>query len=705
MKFCYGPMSKNVVDTIIDFYLKNPTNEITFIPSRRQVEHNGGYVNSWRTCDFVQYVKNKNNKIIIERDHGGPNQGLIDDDGFDSLTEDAKYMDVIHIDPWKKYNDIKEGLEYTIKMINHCHTITPSVLYEIATEEAIRPFSVEDLEYIITQLKQKLTSEVFNKIKYLVIQCGTKLKEGVNTGCFDGEKLKEMLNLAKKYNMIAKEHNGDWVDTDVIKQKELLGLTTINIAPMLGELESRVVLGYFKQNQEDYDTIYKLCIDSGKWKKWVSDDFDYINKKDEIILITGHYIFSDPKFIEIKKKYVGIDSEIQSKIYDKLLELNGIYSIRKKCIFCNHANLELLFESNNFKSPLSLGLSINTNEKTYFMPYDVQICKNCYSAQNKYIGNLSIVYGVNHIDDYGSTKSKKHNMFSEFITQNKNINGIVEVGSCNGVLANIILDNIKTEYHIIEPSFIGKKQQDINIIPYFFESVDLNSINSNTIIMSDVFEHFYNPIDILNKIKKSENIKYIYLNHPDFDYSIKHNILINLNCEHTFLIEHQFLFTFFENFGFKLNKRYDFENFSLFLEFERVQNDNIVKNPLLNYNLYNDTKLFFSQVDTIISNINNFIDKNPNKKYFIWPMSIHSITLLTNGLNYEKLEGILDNSPNKIGKYLYGYELLCSSFNELLNSNREDYFIIISGAGKNYVKELNIQNQESKIRFLEDFIQ
>jgi hypothetical protein len=220
--------------------------------------------------------------------------------------------------------------------------------------------------------------------------------------------------------------------------------------------------------------------------------------------------------------------------------------------------------------------------------------------------------------------------------------------------------------------------------------------------MSDVFEHFYNPIDILNKIQKSENIKYIYLNHPDFDYSIKNNILVNLNCEHTFLIEHQFLFTFFENFGFTLNKRYNFENHSLFLEFERTT-EIIIQKPLVNYSLNSDTKLFFSQIHTIVNNINTFIDNNPNKKIFIWPTSVHSVTLFTNGLKYEKLEGILDNSPNKIGKYLYGYNLLCSSFSELLNSDRNDYFIIISGAGS-YIKELNIQNQDSKILFLEDFI-
>ena len=336
------------------------------------------------------------------------------------------------------------------------------------------------------------------------------------------------------------------------------------------------------------------------------------------------------------------------------------------------------------------------------MPYDVQLCKRCNSVQNKYIGNLSIVYDVNHIDDYGTTKSKKHTLFSEFISENNNINGIIEVGSCNGILANLILERITTEYNIIEPSFTGNKT-NLNIIPSFFEDVDVNSINSNTIIMSDVFEHFYNPIDILNKIQKSENIKYIYLNHPDFDHSIKNNVLFNLNCEHTFLIEHQFLFTFFEKFGFKLNKIHNFENHSLFLEFERTT-DIIIPKLLVNYNLNYDIKKYFNQIHTVVNNINTFIDNNPHKKIFIWPSSVHSVTLITNGLKYEKLEGILDNSPNKIGKYLYGYNLLCSSFNELINSDSNDFCIIISGAGS-YIKELNIENQESKIRFLEDFIQ
>ena len=45
-KFYIGPMSKNVVDSILEF-TEETGNKIGFIPSRRQVEFNGGYVIRW----------------------------------------------------------------------------------------------------------------------------------------------------------------------------------------------------------------------------------------------------------------------------------------------------------------------------------------------------------------------------------------------------------------------------------------------------------------------------------------------------------------------------------------------------------------------------------------------------------------------------------------------------------------------------------
>ena len=77
IKYFIGPMSKNIVDAINEF-CNTTGNQIALIPSRRQVEWNGGYVNNWTTEEFSKYTN-----LIKQRDHSGPSQGIIDDDGYD----------------------------------------------------------------------------------------------------------------------------------------------------------------------------------------------------------------------------------------------------------------------------------------------------------------------------------------------------------------------------------------------------------------------------------------------------------------------------------------------------------------------------------------------------------------------------------------------------------------------------------------------
>jgi hypothetical protein len=323
MKYFLGPMTKHVVDAVIE-YSKEYGTPFTFIPSRRQIDKNSGYVNGWRSSTFASYVKDKSSgKIQIERDHGGPGQGDLDDDGIESFMEDLKYFDVIHIDPWKKYPLYEDGLEWTVNFLNICYSINPAMEYEVGTEEAIRPFSVSCLETFLEDLKRLLSDQVFQKIRYVVIQCGTKLKEKENIGVFDTEKLKHMLDICQRYNKIAKEHNGDWVSHDIITKKQECGLTCINIAPELGEIETKVILKYVKNNAEDFHTFYNICYQSGRWKKWVSEDFDPQKNKEQLILICGHYVFSEPQFLQIKNKYDFIDKEIHEAIYKRLFELTG----------------------------------------------------------------------------------------------------------------------------------------------------------------------------------------------------------------------------------------------------------------------------------------------------------------------------------------------------------------------------------------------
>jgi uncharacterized protein YlbG (UPF0298 family) len=318
IKYFIGPMSKNVVDAIVEF-CKETGNIIAFIPSRRQVEWDGGYVNNWTTEEFSNYVMT----LPIQRDHGGPGQGNNDDDGFESLAYDAKYLDLIHIDPWKKYPRYSDGLEKTIEMIKFAYDINPKLIFEVGTEEAIRPFEAEELDQLVIDLWAALPKEVYSKIKYLVIQSGTLLKGTDQTGEYNSDRLKQMIKVAKRHNLLSKEHNGDYIPVETIKEKFDLGLDAINIAPEFGLIETLTYLGEIK-DEKTFDKFWQICYDSKRWVKWVNPGFDPYMNKEQLIKICGHYVLTNPKFIsEIKSQFPDIDVKIKNNVTRKLKQLYG----------------------------------------------------------------------------------------------------------------------------------------------------------------------------------------------------------------------------------------------------------------------------------------------------------------------------------------------------------------------------------------------
>jgi len=312
-KFCFGPMSKNIIDAIIEYSNKNKM-PFTFIPSRRQIEYNGGYVNNWSTEDFAKYVYSKSKYIAIQRDHGGPNQGSELDDGYESLMCDCKWFDSIHIDPWKSYPNMEDGIEWTINMIQYCYNINNNLYFEIGTEEAIRKFEVSEIDYFLSRIKQKLTDEIFQRILFCVIQSGTGIKNGINTGIYDETRLKNMIQTVKKYNLYTKEHNGDFMSDKILKNRFETGLSSLNIAPELGILETKTILS---GGQALYNaSLYNLCYKSNKWKKWVDDYFVPEKNKNKVIEISLHYLFSTESVIKIKEdisKKIGYDIDITIK--------------------------------------------------------------------------------------------------------------------------------------------------------------------------------------------------------------------------------------------------------------------------------------------------------------------------------------------------------------------------------------------------------
>jgi fructose/tagatose bisphosphate aldolase len=316
-KLYLGPMSKNIVDAIIR-YSEEHNRPIGLIASRRQIDGMDSYVNNWTTETFTKYVRKRSNNIILCRDHGGIGQGSRDDTGVMSLLEDAKYMDIIHIDPWKKL-EFKESVDYTIDLIKSCHEVNKTCMFEIGTEESIYPMNADLLETFLRLIRTSLSKYLYSKIKYVVIQSGTSLEAGENTGSYSQEILLDMLDICNRFNIMSKEHNGDYISATVIKKKLDLGLSAINIAPELANIETKHVLENTSTLEQKW--WFDLIVEDGQWKKWFPTEFIPQDNKFKVLALCGHYVFSHSLFntiFDLNKIYYEVRKDVYSFIYDIL---------------------------------------------------------------------------------------------------------------------------------------------------------------------------------------------------------------------------------------------------------------------------------------------------------------------------------------------------------------------------------------------------
>ena len=349
-----------------------------------------------------------------------------------------------------------------------------------------------------------------------------------------------------------------------------------------------------------------------------------------------------------------------------------MFKERFECIFCSSNNLKVLLEK-DYDIPLCNFVIDTPRELYHTMPYNVQVCNNCKTVQTKYIGDLSIIYGNNFAGKYGSIRDTLNLEFANIIYKNKRVNSILEVGAGNGELSDILLEKNKYTYTIIDPSYNGAREQR-SVMPVYFEDLDLTTIQCDTVVMSHVFEHFYNPIGILDKLRKIQSLQFVHLALPDLDAFIKDGSYHVLNPEHTFYVTNQFIIDIFNYYGFKLNTIQHHQRHSIFLEFEKMSSVPSIPFPV-NSNTEENTTLFFNRLLQNIELVNSNLGSLPA---YIWPCSMHTLFSLTFGIKREHITAVLDNSPLKISKYLYKHELPCKSFSKVVQSD-ENKIVIING--------------------------
>ena len=357
-----GPMSKNCVQATLELS-KDDDYPVMFIASRNQVdadELGGGYVNGWNQFTFAKAVEevaaeiNYDNLCYLCRDHGGPWQR--DKERNDHLpTEKAMELgkksyvadieagfDLLMIDPTKdpfevgKVIPLDTVLERTVDLIEFCEQERKArnlseIGYEVGTEETNGGLtSTETYETFILKLKEELEKRGLPMPTFIVGQTGTLTRKTEQVGTFNFKNAYDLAQMAKKYGVGLKEHNGDYLDDVTLLEHIPSAITATNVAPQYGTEETRAYLnlasveaklveyGLVKDASNTRDVLLEHAIKSERWRKWMVGEqkeltVDQIMEQNdaelqaEILDIAGHYTFNDDEVkAEIEKLYTNL---------------------------------------------------------------------------------------------------------------------------------------------------------------------------------------------------------------------------------------------------------------------------------------------------------------------------------------------------------------------------------------------------------------
>ncbi len=316
-KLGFGPMSKEAVEAVFS-YSHNNHLQLMLISTHNQIGMDSGYV-----CTTKEYglllktmkCKYPNSSVKICRDHCGPGFRDSKTDNMGDIREEIRCdiengFDLIHIDLCRTGLDHEEKIEQTIGLMEFSRSIKSDIMFEVGTEENRR---TDSLDAGIITMDMEAFSEAISPVFY-VVKTGSLVMETSNTGQFDRKRVLQASELLRKYGVLLKEHNADYLCGRQIRSR--LGVVdAMNIAPQLGVVQTNCVLSQCVLYGVPTDAFAEHVSEIGRWIKWVTPE----HKEDHMLrtMVAGHYHHSSDCYDELicgLRIYLDIDSLILREI-------------------------------------------------------------------------------------------------------------------------------------------------------------------------------------------------------------------------------------------------------------------------------------------------------------------------------------------------------------------------------------------------------
>lgn len=371
--------------------------------------------------------------------------------------------------------------------------------------------------------------------------------------------------------------------------------------------------------------------------------------------------------------------------------------IRNRSIMTGKANLGPLYILKNF--PVFCGCVNNRPEHDLRADMSWAICPETGMIQLDKLIPLEILYQAQHFDSTGLIWQQYYHDFADYIIKHKPKN-ILEIGGGRGSLAEIFINKkADANWTIVEPNPLYKGNKRIKVIPTFFdENLHYNN-KIDMVILSHVMEHAYDPEMFLNNIvsflKPADQLVFAY---PNLKLWLQRKYTNALNFEHTMFLTDYFMDYLLIKHGFEITDKTFYKDHSVFYAAKYLKNPKPLPKLKNKYNEYK--KIFMDFVNYHLREVNelNRKIKLSSEQIYLFGAHVFSQYLIQFGLQTNKIACILDNSPLKQGKRLYGTSLIVKP-PQILKNQEKVNVILKAGVYNQEIKKDILENINNKVVF------
>lgn len=316
----------------------------------------------------------------------------------------------------------------------------------------------------------------------------------------------------------------------------------------------------------------------------------------------------------------------------------------------NNEKFEILWELNNF--PIFCG---QTDLRDYKRE-DLIFVIDKSTGYLKILNNVdaSLLYEYSHNDAIGEAWNLHNAAFAEFIKHYIQHKNVLELGAGSGRIFKMVKDDVKSWTMLdFNPLLKTGEYENLNV-----KSCDASKFsdfrNIDVITHSHFIEHLNEPFDFIKNLQNAKIGTYICCSIPNQIEMLKSGYTSSINFEHCSILNEHLVEYTHAKFGYKLVKKQMYGTHSIFYTFKRTDE----QIPFENFNMYEYNKnIFLNYKNDLVDRVKKAKEYIKDRTYNMFFAHLFSQFMFELGLDYSKCENILDNSPMKQNKFLYGYEL------------------------------------------------